>query len=86
MSCGGTTLNSKHNFEAASPWFPSLKRSWKTLIAWLAGIALRWEGQSQRRRLLEKLDDHLLADIGLSRTAEEVRRSPLYLIAWRDSR
>ena len=83
MSCGGTTLNSKNNFEAASPWSPSLKRSWKTLIAWLAGIALRWEGQSPRRR---QLDDHLLADIGLSRTAEEVRRSPLYLTAWRDSR
>lgn len=86
MACGGTTLNSKNNLEAASPWSPSLRRSWKTPIAWLAGIALRWEGQYQRRRLLEKLDDHLLADIGLSRTAEEVLRSPLYLTAWRDSR
>jgi len=38
------------------------------------------------RQLLE-LDDHLLADIGLSRTdVEEVRRSHLYLMAWRDSR
>jgi hypothetical protein len=34
-----------------------------------------------------QLDDRLLADIGVSRTAvEEVRRSHLYLIAWRDSR
>ena len=41
---------------------------------------------SQYRQLLE-LDDRLLADMGISRTAvEEVRRSPLYLIAWRDSR
>jgi uncharacterized protein YjiS (DUF1127 family) len=86
MSSGGTTLTSTNNLEAASPWSLSLRRSWKTPIAWLAGIALRWEGQYQRARLLEKLDDHLLADVGLSRTAEEVRKSPLYLTAWRDSR
>ncbi|UPJ50551.1 DUF1127 domain-containing protein [Bradyrhizobium sp. 200] len=85
MSCGSTTLNSTNNLEAPSP-FPSLRRSWKIPPAWLAGIALGWERRYQRRQLLEKFDDHLLADIGLSRTAEEVRRSPLYLIAWRDSR
>jgi uncharacterized protein YjiS (DUF1127 family) len=60
--------------------------SWKIPLAWLAGIALGWERRYQYRQLLE-LDERLLADIGLSRTAvEEVRRSPLYLIAWRDSR
>jgi uncharacterized protein YjiS (DUF1127 family) len=60
--------------------------SWKIPLAWLAGIALGWERRYRYRQLLE-LDDRLLADIGLSRTAvEEVRRSPLYLIAWRDSR
>jgi uncharacterized protein YjiS (DUF1127 family) len=83
MSCGGSSLNSTDN---ASPCSPSLRRSWKTPVAWLGGIAQRLEGHYQRRRLLETLDDHLLADIGLSRTAEEVRRSPLYLAAWRDSR
>ena len=47
---------------------------------------LAWERRCQYRQLLE-LDDRLLADMGLSRTTvEEVRRSPLYLIAWRDSR
>jgi len=85
MSCGSTIRNS-NNLEAASPLFPDLRWSWKILLAWLAGIALGWERRYQRRQLLQ-LDDRLLADIGLSRTAvEEVRRSPLYLIAWRDSR
>jgi uncharacterized protein YjiS (DUF1127 family) len=86
MSCGSITLNSTNNLEAASPIFPSPRRFWKFPLAWLAGIALGWERRYQRRQLLEKLDDHLLADIGLSRTAEEVRRSPLYQTAWRDSR
>jgi len=86
MSCGSTTCNSTNTLGAASPIFPDLGWSWKILLAWPAGIALGWERRYQRRQLLEKLDDHLLADIGVSRTAEEVRRSPLYLIAWRDSR
>ena len=83
MSCGSTTCN---NHEGASTSFPDLRWSWKIPLAWLAGIASGWERRYQRRQLLE-LDDHLLADIGVSRTgAEEVRRSPLYMIAWRDSR
>ena len=86
MSCGSTTSNSTNTLGAASPSFPDLGWSWKILISWLAGIALWWVRRPQYRELLE-LDDHLLADIGLSRTTvEEVRRSPLYLIAWRDSR
>jgi uncharacterized protein YjiS (DUF1127 family) len=86
MSCGSTICNSTNTLEAASHSFPDLKWSWNIPLTWLAGIALRWERRYQCRQLLE-LDDHLLADIGLSRTAvEEVRRSPLYLIAWRDSR
>ena len=86
MSCGSTICNSTKTLDAASPSLPDLRWSWKIPLAWLAGIALGWERRYQRRQLLE-LDDHLLADIGLSRTTiEEVRRSPLYLIAWRDSR
>ena len=86
MSCGSTTCNSTNNHEEASTSFPDLRWSWKIPLAWLAGIALSLERRHQYRQLLD-LDDHLLADIGLSRTAiEEVRRSPLYLIAWRDSR
>jgi hypothetical protein len=55
-----------------------------------AGVAGRNGTGVDRRhqygQLLE-LDDRLLADIGVSRTAaKEARRSPLYLIAWRDSR
>ena len=84
MSCGSTTCNSATAFEATSSSFPNLGWSWKIPLAWLAG--LRWERQYQHRQLLE-LDDRLLADIGLSRTdVEEVRRSHLYLTAWRDSR
>jgi len=84
MSCGSTTCKSTNNLEAAPTSFPDLRWSWKIPLAWLAG--LRWERQYQHRQLLQ-LDDRLLADIGLSRTAvEEVRRSSLYLIAWRDSR
>ena len=81
MSRGSTnTLN------PASSLFPHLRWSWKIPIAWLAGIAVGSERRNQYRQLLE-LDDRLLADMGISRTAvEEVRRSPLYMIAWRDSR
>src|SRR5258705_11208636 len=65
---------------------PDLRWSWKIPLAWLDGIARRLERRHQYSQLLE-LDDHLLADIGLSRTAveEEVRRSRLYLMTWRDS-
>ena len=79
MSCGGTICNSTNTVDSASPSFRGLRWSWKIPLAWL-------EGRYQRRQLHE-LDDHLLVDIGLSRAAvEEVRRSPLYMIAWRDSR
>jgi Domain of unknown function (DUF1127) len=85
MSCGSTTSNSTYIIDAPSPSFPDL-RWWKIPLAWLAEIALGCERRYQYRQLLE-LDDRLLADMGLSRTVvEEVRRSPLYLIAWRDSR
>ena len=86
MSCGSTTPISTDTVDAASPSFPDLRWPWKIPLAWLAGIARSLERRHQYRQLLD-LDDHQLADIGLSRTAvEEVRRSPLYLIAWRDSR
>ena len=86
MSCGSTTSNSTSTLDAVSPSFPGLGWSWKIPLAWLDGIAWRWERRRQYRQLLE-LDDRMLADVGLSRTiAKEVRRSPLYIIAWRDSR
>jgi uncharacterized protein YjiS (DUF1127 family) len=86
MPCGGATCKSTNTLDAASSSFPDFGWSWKTLITWLAGLALGWQRQSQYSQLLE-LDDRLLADIGVSRTAvKEVRRSELYLIAWRDSR
>jgi uncharacterized protein YjiS (DUF1127 family) len=86
MPCGSTIDDSTHTLDAGSAPFPALRWSWKTPLAWLAGIVLWWEQWAEYRELLE-LDDRLLADIGVSRTdVEEVRRSPLYLDAWRDSR
>jgi uncharacterized protein YjiS (DUF1127 family) len=86
MTCGSTTSNSANTLDAISPSFPGLGWFWKIPLAWLDGIALRWERRRQYRQLLE-LDDHLLSDIGMSRTTvEEVRRSHLYMMAWRDSR
>ena len=86
MPCGSTIDDSTHTLDAVSASFPAFRWSWKTPFAWLAGIALWWERRSQYRELLE-LDDRLLADIGVSKTdVDEVRRSPLYLTAWRDSR
>ena len=86
MSCDSTVSNSTNNLEPASHLFPHLRRFWKLLLTWLAGMALGWERRSQYKQILE-LDDRLLADIGVSRAAvEEVLRSHLYMIAWRDSR
>jgi uncharacterized protein YjiS (DUF1127 family) len=86
MSCGSTTGNSTNTLDAASPSFRGLRWSRKVPLAWLDGVALRWERRRQYGQLLE-LDDRMLSDIGMSRTTvEEVRRSHLYMIAWRDSR
>lgn len=86
MSCASIICSSTDVLDAASPSVPSLIQSGTIPFAWLAQMAQAWERRCQYKQLLE-LDDRLLADIGLSRTAvQEVRRSPLYLIAWRDSR
>jgi hypothetical protein len=86
MSCGSITCNPTRTLGSESPSFPDLQWSWKIPLAWLAGIALGLERRYQYRQLLE-LDERLLADIGVSRKAvEEVGRSHLYMIAWRDSR
>jgi uncharacterized protein YjiS (DUF1127 family) len=86
MSCGSTTSNSAITPDATSLSFPDLGWPWKIPLAWLTEIALWLDRRTEYRQLLE-LDDHLLADIGLSRTdVDEVRRSHLYLMAWRDSR
>jgi uncharacterized protein YjiS (DUF1127 family) len=86
MSCGSMIGSSTNTLDAAPASSPDLRWSWNTPFGWLSGLAREWERGCQSRQLLA-LDDRLLADIGVSRPAiEEVRRSPLYLIAWRDSR
>jgi uncharacterized protein YjiS (DUF1127 family) len=86
MSCGSNTCKSTNTLDAVLPVFPDLGWSWKIPLAWLAAIAWGWDRRRQYRQLLE-LDDHLLADIGVSRTAvEEMREASLYERAWLDSR
>jgi uncharacterized protein YjiS (DUF1127 family) len=86
MSCGSTIGNSANTLDSAPASLPNLGWSWNIPFAWLSGIAPKWERRRQYSELHE-LNDWLLADIGVSRTAiGEVRRSSLYLIAWRDGR
>jgi uncharacterized protein YjiS (DUF1127 family) len=85
MPCGSTISNSTNTLGAASPSLPDLGWSWRIPFAWLAGIVLTWDRRRRYGELLE-LDDHLLDDIGVSRTrVEEVRRSSLYARAWQQS-
>ena len=75
MSCGSTICDPINALDAASPAFPDLGWSWKTPFAWLGGMVLWWDRRYQYRKLLE-LDDRLLDDIGVSRTAVEEMRGP----------
>ena len=78
MSCGSTT-NSTNTLGATSRSIQDFGWSWKTPLAWLTGLVMWWERRRQYKQLLD-LDDHMLADIGISRTTiEEVRRSHLYM-------
>jgi len=86
MPCGSTVYSSTNTLDATSPSLRDLGWFWKIPLAWLDRIATRWERHRQYKQLLQ-LDDRMLSDIGLSRTTvQEVRRSDLYMMAWRDSR
>jgi uncharacterized protein YjiS (DUF1127 family) len=86
MSCGSTTCNSTNALDAASPALPDHGWSWKAIYAWPVAAVLWWERRYQYRQLLQ-LDDRLLSDVGISRTAvEEMRGASLYERAFHDSR
>jgi uncharacterized protein YjiS (DUF1127 family) len=76
MSCGSTTCTSTSNDIPASTPFAGFAWLRHGLSPWLAKIDDGCERSHQRWQLLE-LDDHLLADIGLSReqAVEEARKS-----------
>ena len=82
MSCGRSpTCNSVKLSNADLLPSPGLRWDWKKPLMSLTRMTRRWE----RGRQIRDLDDRLLADIGLSKPVQEVRRSPLYRDAWRDS-
>lgn len=82
MSCGSAQCSQTHtlpSIEIPAPFAgvgPGLAR----LAAWI----LRLHDQQQQRRVLLELDDHLLADIGLTREqAQAEARQPFWLSAQR---
>jgi uncharacterized protein YjiS (DUF1127 family) len=61
-----------------------LKRPWQRLFGRLTAFSRYFERRSSRRELLE-LNDHLLADIGLSRQdagEDALRSSRMRLTVW----
>ena len=76
MSCGTTTCTSTPYDLPVSKPFSGFEWLRQTSIALLASISSSCERWHQRRQLLD-LDDHLLADIGITRdqALEEARKS-----------
>jgi|GEM_PF-3141096 len=86
MTCSSATRGPTNTSHAIVSAVPNPRGFRKFVLAPLVGMVLWLERRRQYGELLE-LDDRLLADLGLSKTVvEEVRRSSLYLDAWRDSR
>ena len=42
--------------------------SWPRWVQTAAGALIRWQGRVRQRRDLRSLDDHMLSDIGLTRS------------------
>ena len=76
MSCGTTTCTSIRYDIPAAPPFAGYGGLSQRLRAWPAAIDRGYDRWRQRRQLL-KLDDRLLADIGVSRqqARDEARKS-----------
>jgi uncharacterized protein YjiS (DUF1127 family) len=83
MSCGSPISTSTNYIETAPRSFPNLGWFWQIPLAWLTRIALAYERRHQHGQLLE-LDDHLLADIGISRqqAVEEAQKSIWTHMMW----
>jgi uncharacterized protein YjiS (DUF1127 family) len=52
---------------------------WRMALSTAVWIVLEWRERSRSRRALERLDDHLLRDVGLSRAdAWQESRKPFW--------
>jgi uncharacterized protein YjiS (DUF1127 family) len=76
MSCGSTTSFSAESFVPARE--PSRATGFTSIIRWIAIAKQMYLLRHQRQALLQ-LEDHQLADIGLSRKqAEQEARKPFW--------
>ena len=82
MSCGSTACTSSNYIQMSSPLVSGRAWSWRFAFGWLDRMALVLKKRHQRRELV-RLDDRMLADIGVSRPqAIEEALASLRLTAW----
>lgn len=79
MSCGSTTSLSTETYVPRSEPFGKPNRLWLNPLArWIAATRQMYRRRRQRQALLD-LEDHQLADIGVSRQqAEQEARKPFW--------
>ncbi|WP_366143008.1 DUF1127 domain-containing protein [Tardiphaga sp.] len=84
MSCANATSASINHAKLITTLLQRLERRWQLLFGRLTAFSRYFERRSSRPELLD-LNDHLLADIGLSRHdagEDALRSSRTRLTAW----